>query len=308
MRTTTLRIILLLLVLLIALSYCKKQAATGEDKQPESCDFLHGNYNVVSRISSEEQAIALRRGGANTRDTDKDGTVDSKDNCKTVFNSDQTDTDKDGIGDACDTIKPIDLPATTIYSWVILLDFDGHYINTVYWNSGVPFYATPSGMSVIEINNIITEVKKDYAQFPITVTTDTSIYLKANILRRQRIIITEYNEWYRSAGGVAYIESIKWGLDVPGFVFSKSLSYNQKYVGEAVSHEAGHIFGLYHQIQCSLSGTFLSEYSNGGSANIISPIMGVSYYKPGEWWIGPNSLGCASIQNDSLVIRNLVGY
>lgn len=432
-------------------------------KQPESCDFLKGNYNVIARMSPQEQLIALRRGGANTRDTDKDGIVDSRDNCRTVFNPDQIDTDKDGVGDACDVVNddpdmdgiltavdncpnvfnptqtdtdgdgigdvcdvvppsdvdgdgipdasdncvnvpnpnqsdidldgigdvcdsfnntdtdkdgvpdvndncinvanpdqkdsdsdgigdpcdptpildadgdgiadnidncplnfnpnqadsdadgkgdvcdPIEPPAV-IQPWVILLDFDGHDVNTPYWNQGIPFYATPSGMSAVEINNIIAEVKKDYAQFPITVTTDTSIYLKASILRRQRIVVTAYNEWYGSAGGVAYIESIKWGLDIPGFVFSKTLSYNQKYVGEAISHEAGHTLGLYHQIQCSLSGTFLSEYSNGGSANTISPIMGLSYYRPGEWWVGPNSFGCTNIQNDSLIIRKLVGY
>jgi hypothetical protein len=290
-------------------------------KKPESCDFLNGNYNTVARMSPQEQLIALRKGGANTRDTDKDGIVDSKDNCKATFNPDQLDTDKDGVGDACDTIIVVNppkdttvvTPPTVVYSWVILLDFDGHNVNTPYWNGGIPFYATPSGMSAVEINNIVAEVKKDYAQFPVTVTTDTSIYQKASTIKRQRIVITVYNEWYGSAGGVAYIEGIDWGGgqntfgEVPAFVFSKSLSYNQKYIGEAISHEAGHTLGLYHQIQCSSTETFLSEYFNGGSST-NAPIMGVSYYRPGEWWIGPNSLGCTTIQNDSLKLRQKVGY
>jgi len=464
----TIRALLFVIVSMIA---CNKDNTLSPttNKQPETCDFLQGKYNTVARMSPQEQAIALRRGGANTRDTDKDGIVDSKDNCRTIFNPDQTDTDKDGIGDACDVVNDdpdmdgiltavdncpnvfnptqtdtdgdgigdacdvvppsdvdgdgipdtndncvnvpnpnqsdIDLdgvgdacdsfnntdtdkdgvpdvndncvnvanpdqkdsdsdgigdpcdptpildadkdgiadnidncplnfnpnqadsdadgkgdacdpiePPTVIHPWVILLDFDGHNVSTVYWNQGVPFYATPSGMSAVEINNIVAEVKKDYAAFPITITTDTSIYLKASPIKRQRVVITEYNEWYGSTGGVAYIDGIDWSGgsysfgEVPAFVFSKRLSYNQKYIGEALSHEAGHTLGLYHQIQCSSTGAFLSEYSNGGSANTIAPIMGVSYYRPGEWWIGPNSFGCTSIQNDSLKIRQKVGY
>lgn len=322
MRNNTLIPSLILVITGILLfATCRKQNSFAELRQEKriSCDFLQGNYNIVARMSPEQQIIALRRGGANTRDTDKDGIVDSRDNCKTVFNPDQLDVDKDGVGDACDTIIPpkdtvvVTPPTTVIHPWVILLDFNGHNVSTVYWNQGVPFYATPSGMSDVEISNIIIEVKKDYAQFPITITTDTSIYLKASSIKRQRVVVTEYNEWYGSVGGVAYIDGIDWSGgsysfgEVPAFVFSKRLSYSQKYIGEAISHETGHTLGLYHQIQCSSTGTFLSEYSNGGSANTIAPIMGISYYRPGEWWIGPNSLGCTSIQNDSLIIRQKVG-
>jgi hypothetical protein len=123
-------------------------------------------------------------------------------------------------------------------------------------------------------------------------------------------VITQYNEWYGGMGGVAYINGIEWSGggysfgEVPAFVFPKALSYNQKYIWEATSHEIGHTLGLYHQVQCSSTGTFLNEY-NGGSGS-FAPIMGNSYFREGVWWIGPNSLGCTIIQNDSLVLRNKI--
>jgi hypothetical protein len=277
-------------------------------KKPESCDFLNGNYNVVGRMSPQEQLIALRRGGGKIKDTDRDGITDAQDNCPVTFNPDQLDSDKDGIGDACDA-TPFP-PPPAFGQWVIFLDFDGHTVNTPYWNNGVPFYATPSGLSSTEINNIVDSVRKDFEQFgPIAITTDSNVYNAASLVRRQRVIITQYNEWYGSAGGVAYIESMTWGLEVPCFVFSKALSYSQKRIFEAISHESGHTLGLYHQIRCDGT-TFISEYNPGSGTGSTSraPIMGNSNARIGYWWIGPNSFGCSNIQNDSAILRQKVGF
>ena len=269
----------------------------------QHCDFENGDYNTTDRI---DEILPEYSGGGSRRnnDRDRDGVSDGRDNCPRKYNPDQKDSDNDGIGDACDTAI-IKHPPPIQNRWVVWIDVDGSNVQHPYWYGGNYFYATGSGLSSIEISNILDSVKSDFTAYPITVTIDSSVFYAANIYKRQKVVITAYNEWYGSAGGVSYVSSITWGNDVPAFVFSKALKYDQKKIFEATSHEIGHTIGLYHQSKYDTNCNFLSEYNSGSGQ--YAPIMGVSYTRQGLWWVGPNSFGCNSIQNDTMIIRNVLG-
>ncbi len=123
-------------------------------------------------------------------------------------------------------------------------------------------------------------------------------------------MITETYQWYgNGAGGVSFIGSFTWG-NTPCFVFSLLLNYNTKMIAEAVSHEAGHTLGLYHQAKYDASGVIISEYNSGQGAGEIgwAPIMGVGYYQNETiWHNGPNPYGATSYQDDVAIITNAIG-
>jgi len=195
---------------------------------------------------------------------------------------------------------------------VLLLDFDGQLVSGTAWNAGGDFYCAPSNLTASEISSVVQRVTNDYSPFNVTVTTDESVYNAASIYRRIRVVVTESWEWYgKQVGGVTYLGSFTSGTNTPSFVFSSLLSYNEKFIGEAVSHEAGHSFGLHHQSLYDANCIKISDYNYGqGSGEIAwAPIMGSSYSRNlSLWHNGPSSLGCTSYQDDLSVIAGIVGF
>lgn len=198
----------------------------------------------------------------------------------------------------------------------IFLDFDGHTVEGTSWNrNGTPLLCEDAGLSPAQVLHIFNRVAEDYRPFHINITTDSSQFLKAPIDQRMRVIITRTSAWYSStAGGVAFIGSFRTGDDTPCFVFSALFGYNLKKIAEAISHEAGHTLGLYHQSQYDEYCNKITDYYAGQGTGEIgwAPIMGVGYNRNFTLWSnGPSSLGCTKFQSDLDVItaaHNGFGY
>ena len=192
-------------------------------------------------------------------------------------------------------------------SAVIFLDFDGQTVVNTSWNFNGPIFAGASGLTNAQITSVFNRVAEDYRPFNINVTTDSTKYFAAPLTKRMRCIITVTSAWYGNAGGVSFVNSFPWGDNTPCWVFSALLGYNEKYIGEATSHEIGHTLGLYHQSSFDASCNKITDYNSGVGTGEIgwAPIMGVGYYKNFTLWnLGPNTYGCNSIQSDLAIITS----
>lgn len=300
-----------LVVSLLAASCQKEQSEVRHTETPEVCDFNMKSFNMSVRPETDALIMASKRkypkGGGGSTDGGG-GTTDGGGG--TTDGGGGTTGGTDG-GTTGGTTGGTDGGGTTpqpTSSSVILLDFDGQYVTNAYWNGGAPISARYSGMTAAEIQATITRVQEDYSPFNVTVTNDESVYNAANPSSRVRVIITESWEWYGQAGGVAYLGSFNWGNETPAWVFSSLLGYSGKNVAEAVSHEAGHTLGLYHQAKYE-GGVKTSDYHSGTGTGDISwaPIMGVGYYTNLTiWHNGQNSNG--QYQDDLSIITQKLPY
>lgn len=180
----------------------------------------------------------------------------------------------------------------------IYLNFVGATLSNNAWVSG-SVAASPFSMDA-DVQNFSSEersriqkiwqrVAEDFAPFDVDVTTEAPA---AEALTRSSssddvygttVLITNSTGVYNcSCGGVAYIGVFDNVGDYykPALVFYNQLYSDEKYVAEAISHEAGHNLGLFHD------GTSSQGYyaGHGSGATGWAPIMGVGYYQPVVQW------------------------
>jgi PKD repeat protein len=204
----------------------------------------------------------------------------------------------------------------------IYLDFNGHTTIDTEWNinytnganivtppydiDGVPGTFSPAELSNIQL--IWQRVAEDYALFDVDVTTEDP---GVEALQKTSPTDTAYGkrvciggssmDWLGvSAGGMAYLGSFDWNTDTPVFVFPAQLGNGApRYVGEAVSHESGHSFGLHHD------GTTAGvEYYQGTTD--WAPIMGVGYYSNIVQWSKGDYAGANNTEDDLAIIASYV--
>lgn len=197
------------------------------------------------------------------------------------------------------------LPPVTPLNGCLLLDFNGHFVSGTLWNTNGAFTCAGSGLNATGEQDVLNRVTAYYSVFNpyILITTNETVFNSYPQNKRRRIIITTSWEWFGQAGGVAYINSFSWFDDAPAFVFSSLLQYHTKNISDATGHEGSHCLGNRHQSDW--------RFNSDGSCYKASEylwgdlIMGASYNSPNpRWGIGPSSLGCTVIQNDTAVIFN----
>ena len=192
----------------------------------------------------------------------------------------------------------------------LFIDFDGNPAIADWGGAPVtttPAYdrdGDPTTFSSTELNNIReiwAHIAEKYSPFNIDVTTQDPGN-RDNLKTTQVVVGGSYDDWlFAPAGGVALLGSFSNDLPNTAFVFSEDGVGDNKSVAEAITHEAGHTFGLLHHSTYDNMGKLISEYDPGTAS--VAPIMGVSYYSTrGLWADAADDVAVDEIQDDLAII------
>ena len=157
---------------------------------------------------------------------------------------------------------------------VIYVDFAGGVINSTSWGR-TAITALPSVLSGDSITQAMTRAAEDFAPFDITLTTMVSVYQDAPLGRRMRAVVTPTDTAGPGTGGVAFVNSWKWGgSDMVCWVFNQGV----KSCADTIAHEVGHTLGLSHHGTRTGGKEYYSGH--GGVVSVPTswgPIMGTPF-------------------------------
>ena len=207
-------------------------------------------------------------------------------------------------------------------SKVIYIDFNGQLVSKSAWSPttdiNAPAYDLSGNPGVFDDNeraniySIWARVTEDYLPFDVDITTEepaAAALAKTSSTDNNygtRVVVTKAGTINCNCGGVAYVgivNLVNAQQYQPAWVFQQSLANNEKNIAEAISHEAGHTLGLFHDGD-NTTGYYLGH---GTGDTSWAPIMGAGYYKNVTQWsagVYPN----ANNQQDDLAVMAASGF
>jgi hypothetical protein len=197
--------------------------------------------------------------------------------------------------------------------FVVYLDFDGYFVDSasswfVTAGKKEKFFAG-SRMDSRQMRYAYNMVAEDFKPFNVNVTTDKAEFDKAAFDKRVHVVVTPDN-FMSGWGGVAWIGLLWTGNHNVCWVFESALGSWGKYVGDAASHEAGHVIGLNHQgVYDTTNCSRLYTYNWGEQDEYLSwaPIMGTSYNASlGTWDMGQYTDYCPHTKQDDIAKINKI--
>lgn len=184
---------------------------------------------------------------------------------------------------------------------VIMIDYDGGVITASSWNAynnNNDIVYTPSGLSLADNKLVVQKIALALDSLNVTVTDRQSLFDSTPIANRQKLILTAYNFYSPTAGGVAFLSSF--GTGEVTWVFTQSLNYNVANIYEASPHELGHTMGCYHQSVWHETCYFINAYRPGCT-------MGNPYGISATWVYGQTERACNYYQDDMQTMIATVG-
>src|SRR5688572_6866573 len=128
--------------------------------QDKGCNFGHNEFNKTKRSKLFVEEMNLIKKGQNPRGGPKSTTTTTTYGGTTTTSTSTTSTT---------TVTP-DTSA------VVLLDFNGYTVSNTSWNVFGSIVCDYSGLSDVEIEEVVASIQEDYAAYNVTITTDEDVF------------------------------------------------------------------------------------------------------------------------------------